>query len=332
MQAKRRDGLNQIYQKKEVIEDSFFKGRASKSRASGNKVLKNRLSKDDREAYIMISPFFIFFVLFVLVPITVNFVNSFTNYNLGKTRGFVGLENYIKLFVDRDFLRSLWNTLIYAAFSVIPLTVLGFITAVAVNGRAKIFYITRALFVFPYVTSMVAVSMIWLYMYEPTTGVFNKILISLGFEPLKWLFDEKLALLCLIIMNIWKNIGYVMIIYLAGLQSIPENLYEAGKVDGASEFKMLFKITIPMVRSISFFIFVTTSIESFKTFEQVRIMTGGGPVNSTTTIVHQIYLRAFSEYKMGYASAISIVLLIIIFAITMMNMKLGKGKGQNDEI
>jgi ABC-type sugar transport system permease subunit len=289
---------------------------------------KIKFNSDDIEAYIMIAPFFIFFILFIMVPIVANFVNSFTNYDLGKTKDFIGLDNYIKLFKDEDFQRSFWNTLIYAAFSVFPLMILGFTAAVAVNGRSKVFYLVRALYIFPYVTSMVAVSMVWLYMYEPTTGIFNKILITLGLQPQNWLFDEHLALPCLIIMNIWKNIGYVMIIYLAGLQSIPPSLYEAGKVDGASEFEMLFKITIPMVWPISFFIFVTTCIESFKTFEQVRIMTGGGPINSTTTIVHQIYMRAFSEYKMGYASAMSIVLLIIIFGITLLNMRIGEGKDQ----
>ncbi len=289
---------------------------------------KIKFNSDDIEAYIMIAPFFIFFILFIMVPIVANFVNSFTNYDLGKTKDFIGLDNYIKLFKDEDFQRSFWNTLIYAAFSVFPLMILGFTAAVAVNGRSKVFYLVRALYIFPYVTSMVAVSMVWLYMYEPTTGIFNKILIALGLQPLNWLFDEHLALPCLIIMNIWKNIGYVMIIYLAGLQSIPPSLYEAGKVDGASEFAMLLKITIPMVWPISFFIFVTTCIESFKTFEQVRIMTGGGPINSTTTIVHQIYMRAFSEYKMGYASAMSIVLLIIIFGITLLNMRIGEGKDQ----
>lgn len=287
---------------------------------------KRRISRDDISAYIMITPFFIFFVLFVIVPIGYNFVNSFTNYNLGKTRDFIGLKNYINLFSDKNFLQSMYNTLIYAAFSVVPLMVLGLISAVALNGRSKILHVTRALFIFPYITSMVAVSMIWLYLYEPSTGVFNKILLGLGLKPQNWLFDEKLALSCLIVMNIWKNIGYVMIIYLAGLQSIPQELYEAGKVDGASDFKMFYKITIPMLSPISFFIFVTTMIEGFKTFEQVRIMTGGGPVNSTTTIVHQIYIRAFSEYKMGYASAMSIILLIIIFVITMINLKIGKGK------
>jgi ABC-type sugar transport system permease subunit len=288
--------------------------------------MKIKIRRDDIEAYVMIAPFFAFFILFVMVPIIVNFINSFTNYDLGRTREFVGLRNYVRLFADRDFLRSVLNTLVYAAFSVIPLMVLGFIAAVSVYGASRILYMARALYIFPYVTSMVAVSMIWLYMYEPATGIFNKILLFLGFKPLMWLFDERLALPCLIIMNIWKNIGYVMIIYLAGLAGIPDNLYEAGKVDGASRFAMLFKITVPMVSPISFFIFITTCIESFKTFEQVRIMTGGGPINSTTTIVHQVYMRAFGEYKMGYASAMSIVLLIIIFGITLLNMRLGEGK------
>jgi ABC-type sugar transport system permease subunit len=291
-----------------------------------NKINKKKISRDDISAYILITPFFIFFILFVLVPIGYNFINSFTNYNLGKTRDFVGLENYINLFTDKNFLQSMYNTLIYAVFNVAPLMILGLISVVALNGRSKVLYMTRALFIFPYITSMVAVSMVWLYLYEPSTGVFNKILLGLGLKQQNWLFDEKLALPSLIVMNIWKNIGYVMIIYLAGLQSIPQNLYEAGKVDGASDFKMFCKITIPMLSQISFFIFVTTLIEAFKTFEQVRIMTGGGPVNSTSTIVHQIYIRAFSEYKMGYASAMSIILLLIIFAFTMINMKFGKGK------
>jgi len=285
---------------------------------------KRKIKRDDIEAYVMITPFFIFFIIFVLLPIFVNIAYSFTNYNLGKKMDFVGFNNYLKLFHDKDFLHSVQNTILYAIFSVMPLMILGFAAAVCVYGASKIFYIIRALYIFPYVTSMVAVSMIWLYMYEPTVGIFNKILISLGFSALNWLFDEHLALPSLIIMNIWKNIGYIMIIYLAALANIPESLYEAGKVDGASKFAMLFKITLPMVSPISFFIFVTTCIESFKTFDQVRIMTGGGPVNSTTTIVHQIYIRAFSEYKMGYAAAMSVVLLIIIFAITLINMHFGE--------
>jgi multiple sugar transport system permease protein/raffinose/stachyose/melibiose transport system permease protein len=154
---------------------------------STRSVNKKKIGRDDISAYIMITPFFIFFILFVIVPIGYNFINSFTNYNLGKTRDFVGLDNYINLFTDKNFLQSIYNTLIYAAFSVVPLMILGLISAVALNGSSKILYITRALFIFPYITSMVAVSMIWLYLYEPSTGVFNKILVGLGLEPKNWL-------------------------------------------------------------------------------------------------------------------------------------------------
>lgn len=286
------------------------------------------LSKDDISAYVMILPFFIFFTLFVLVPLVLNFVNSFTNYDLSRTKEFVGLKNYIMLFKDGDFIRSLINTAIYTVFSVFPMTILGFIAAVAVNRQSVVVKAANTLFIFPYVTSMVAVSMIWLLIYEPSNGILNKILAASGFKPVKWLFDENLALPSLIVMNIWKNVGYVMIIYLAGLQSIPKHLYESATVDGASDFKKLAKITIPMLSNITFFVFVTVCIEAFKTFDQVRIMTGGGPVNSTTTIVHQIYIRAFSEFKMGYASSMSIVLLILTFVVTMLNFRIGIGKEQ----
>jgi multiple sugar transport system permease protein/raffinose/stachyose/melibiose transport system permease protein len=280
-----------------------------------------RFTRDDYAAYIMIFPFFLFFILFVLMPVGVNFINSFTDFKLSGPRNYIGLANYIKLFKDEDFIKALGNTLIYALFSVLPLAVLGLMGAIAVNRRVTFFKIANILYIFPYVTSMVAVSMVWLLMYEPSSGIFNKIITTAGFQPLKWLFDEKLALPSLIAMNIWKNVGYVIIIYLAGLQSIPASLYESATVDGASDFRKAISITIPMLRNISFFVLVTMCIEAFKTFDQIRIMTGGGPVNSTTTVVHQIYIRAFSEYRMGYASAMSVVLLIIIFLVTMFNFR-----------
>lgn len=286
-------------------------------------------SKDDLSAYLMILPFFAFFFSFILIPIALNFINSFTNADLSSQKEFVGLKNYIRLFSDEDFIRSAINTSLYTLFSVFPLAVLGFTAAVAVNRKSVVIKTASVFFIFPYVTSMVAVSMIWLLIFEPSGGISNKLLILLGGKPLKWLFDEKLALPSLIAMNIWKNIGYVMIIYLAGLQSIPRHLYESATVDGASDRIKLVKITIPMLSNITFFVFITLCVEAFKTFDQVRIMTGGGPVNSTTTIVHQIYLRAFTEFKIGYASSMSIVLLILTFAVTMLNFKIGS-KGSNN--
>jgi multiple sugar transport system permease protein/raffinose/stachyose/melibiose transport system permease protein len=277
----------------------------------------------------MILPFFAFFFSFVLIPIALNFINSFTNADLSSQKEYVGLKNYIRLLNDEDFIRSAINTSIYAVFSVFPLAVLGFTAAVAVNRKSTVIKAARVFFIFPYVTSMVAVSMIWLLILEPSGGILNKLLILLGGKPLLWLFDEKLALPSLIVMNIWKNIGYVMIIYLAGLQSIPRHLYESATVDGASDRVKLVKITIPMLSNITFFVFITLCFEAFKTFDQVRIMTGGGPVNSTTTIVHQIYLRAFTEFEIGYASSMSIVLLILTFAVTMLNFKIGSKRSNN---
>jgi ABC-type sugar transport system permease subunit len=290
---------------------------------------KKKLSNDAASAYLLILPFFVFFTLFVLYPIVQNLFNSFTNNNL-VTGEFIGLANYTRLLRDKSFMHSVSNTFIYAAVSIVPLMALGFLAALCVNRQTKAMFAARALLIYPYVASMVSVSMIWLYMYEPGTGLFNKLLQAAGLPLSDWLFNERLALPCLIIMNIWKNMGYVMIIYLAALQSVPPALYDAGRVDGAGFFRRTWHITLPSIRPVSFFLLSTLSIECFKTFEQVRIMTNGGPVDATTTITHQIYMRAFSEFKMGYASSMSVVLFILILAITMVNLKFGGQLGRTE--
>lgn len=177
--------------------------------------------------------------------------------------------------------------------------------------------------IIPYATSMVAVSMIWLYLLDPTTGYVSKLLVALGVgSPPLWLDDPSLALPSLIGINIWKNLGYCMIIYLAGLQGIPPELYEAATVDGAGFLQKHWKITLPQIAPVTFFVFVNNCIEAFKTFEQVQIMTQGGPVTATTTVVYQIYVRAFNDFRMGYAAAMSVVLFVIIFAVTMLNFRM----------
>lgn len=278
---------------------------------------------DTRVAWLMLSPFLLFFALFVLYPILMNIYYSFTNYNLDSA-DWVGLKNYRRLFRDKAFLMALKNTSIYAFFGVVALTVLGFATASVLNRKIRGIRFIRMLMIFPYATSMTAVAMIWLMLLDPTAGLINKILRMAGLTGVDWLFNVRTALPCLIFVHIWKNIGYCMLIYLAGMQSIPEELYEAATVDGASEFNKLFHITLPMVRPVSFFVLITTMLESFKTFDQVKLMTGGDPLYSTTTIVHQIYQRGFAEFRMGYAAAMSVVLLVIMLAITLMNYVLGK--------
>lgn len=293
--------------------------------------LKSKNS-DNRWAYAMLAPFMIFFVLFVLYPLLKNVYYSFTNYNLGTTADFVGLRNYKELFSDYWFLDALKNTAVYAVFSVVFLTILGLFISILLNNRSRLVKVARVVMIFPYATSMVAVSMIWLYLLDPTIGFVNKLLVELGVNnPPHWLDNPDLALPSLIFINIWKNLGYCMIIYLAGLQGISQDLYEAAMLDGAGFLKKHLHITLPQIAPITFFVLVNNCIEAFKTFEQIQIMTQGGPMTSTTTVVHQIYQRAFNDFRMGYASAMSVILFLIILVITLMNFRMFKNSANGND-
>ncbi len=288
-------------------------------------------NNDTKWAWIMLTPFMIFFVLFVIYPLLKNVYYSFTNYNLGGTADFIGLRNYIELFSDDWFLDALKNTAVYAVFSVVFLTGLGLFISVLLNGRSKLVKAARTVMIFPYATSMVAVSMIWLYLLDPTIGYINKLLIALGVSnPPHWLDSPDMALPSLIFINIWKNLGYCMIIYLAGLQSISNELYEAAMLDGAGFLKKHLHITLPQIAPITFFVLVSNCIEAFKTFEQIQIMTQGGPITSTTTVVHQIYQRAFNDFRMGYAAAMSVILFLIILAVTLLNFRMFKNSANGN--
>lgn len=290
-----------------------------------NKTEKIKYSKfnNDTIGYWMIAPFYIFLLVFILMPIIFNLFFSFTNYNLRNCE-FVGFKNYLRLLSDETFLVSMKNTLVYTLFTLIFNMVLGLSAALAINKKLTGLKFFQTSFYMPYVTSMVGVSMIWLWMYDPSFGVFNQILNFFGIQMQQWLYDANLAMGCVILMSVWKSLGYFMVIYLAGLQSIPTYLYEAATIDGANAWKQFCTITLPMLQPITFFLFVTGIINCFKVFEQVQILTNGGPMNTTTTIVHQIYNRGFIEFQMGYAATLAIVLLVIICIVTLINFKYGK--------
>ena len=218
---------------------------------------KKKSVTTDRCAYWFITPYYLFFVLFVLFPIVVNIVLSFTDFNL-KTISFTGFQNYVDLARDGLFWKSVENTLIYVVFTVFLTLVIGFVLALALNNAALAgtrFF--RGFIYLPYVTSMVSMSMVWLWMYDPTHGVFNVILEALGLNARQWLYDEKLALGAVIVMGVWKGVGYYMTLYLAGLNNIPGYLYEAASIDGAGSLQKVFRITIPMLRPVTFFIVIT---------------------------------------------------------------------------
>lgn len=172
---------------------------------------------------------------------------------------------------------------------------------------------------------MVAVSMAWLYLFDTNNGILNRLLDVVGLGPVGWVTSSSTALLSVAIMSIWNSTGYNMILFLSGLQSIPEYLYEAASIDGATRWQKFRKITIPQLAPTTFFVFVMACINSFQVFGQVLIVTNGGPLNSTTTIAHQIYKNGFEYYKMGYASSQAVILLIIISLITLVNFKYGRG-------
>jgi len=269
----------------------------------------------------MLTPFMLFFCAFVLYALFTNIYYSFTNYGFGGVTRFVGLNNYARMLRDADYLISLKNTFVYAFFSVVILTVTGLFIAVSLDGVSRAAKAARTLMIIPYATSIVAASLVWMLLLDPGLGAVNKILAAFGKRP-GWLYDAGLALPTLIFLNVWKNAGYVMVIFLAGLQTVPPELYEAAVIDGANARRKFFSVTLPSITPVTVFVLITCCVEAFKTFEQVKILTKGGPMLKTSTVVYQIYIRAFEDFQMGYAAAQSVALLVIVLAVTLLNFKM----------
>ena len=249
---------------------------------------KKKKVRNDKEAYIMILPAYLIFTVFILIPIIMVLYYSLTDFNMYQVPNFLGLENYLNLFHDEEFLGSVKNTLFYTVVTLTVQLSLGLLLAVLLYRKSKAVPFFRAALYLPHVMSMVCVSMVWLWLYNPNFGLLNNILKMFGFPPQQWLINPDQAMLCIIVIGIWKNCGYSMVIFLGGLTGIPYSLYEAAELDGAGAFRKFLSITWPMLRPTTFFLLVTGIVNSFAVFEQVNIMTDGGPLNRTTTVVHQI--------------------------------------------
>lgn len=292
--------------------------------ASNMKLVKWLHRVPDKAGYLMILPFFLIFIYFCLIPIVELLYNSMTDFALFGDSRFIGLQNYAALLRDRGFQRSFSNTITYSIGTLLPTMIGSFLLAQLVNSSKLKTRFSRAALFAPHVLSMVAVSMVWLMMYDPAYGYMNFFIKLFGGTPKRWLQDPSMALGSIMLMSVWKGIGYSMMIYLAALQGISQSYFEVAEIEGASAFQKMRYVTIPMVSSTTFFLFVTGIIGCFNVFEQVNVMTAGGPASSTTTIVHQIYTNAFAYFKMGYASAQSVVLLVTVSILTLINMRVGK--------
>lgn len=272
----------------------------------------------------MIAPFYLIFLFVYFIPILETVWNGFTDRKIFETPNFIGLDNYIRIFQDAYFIKSIQNTLCYVFFNLFGVMVIGLSLALLVNSKTVKSGGFRAAYFLPHIASMVGVAIIWIWILDPTKGFINYFLGLFGIEGKKWLSDPGLALPAIIFMGIWKGIGYNMLVNLAGLQGVPDMYYEAATVDGANKWQLFWKITFPLMAPTTFFLFITGMINSFNMFEQVNVMTGGGPMNATTTIVHQIYTRAFLKYQMGYASAESVLLILLIGFFIFLSFRFGK--------
>ncbi len=292
------------------------------------------LTEETRAGYGFILPNFLGFVAFILFPTLFSLYISFFDWGLLGAPTFAGLGNYRTLFQDDFFYRVLFNT-VYFVLGTVPLqTALALFLAILMNQKIRGIVVFRTAMFLPVISSLVSVAFIWSWILEPDFGLLNSFLemigllepidnflARVGLPPLRWLASPTWAMSGVIMMSIWKNVGYHMVIFLAGLQGIPTSLYEAAEIDGASRWQKFRSITLPLLRPTTFFVVVTSVIGSFQVFDQAFIMTQGGPAGATTTIVYQIYISAFEHFKMGYAASIAWVLFAIIFVLTLIQWR-----------
>jgi len=282
-------------------------------------VLGRLHSRHILHAYLFIAPVIILFGIFRIVPSIQTLLYSFYRVELLRDRfTFIGLDNFRDLLTDEIFQRATANTLTYV-ITIVPVSAfLGLILAVLFNTRFHFKEFFKAVYFSPMVTSTVAAAMVWWWMYNPQFGIFNVLLKLVGLPEQPWLMSSHTALPSIIIFSVWKNLGYNMIIYLAGLQAIPPQFYEAATIDGAGALRRFRHVTIPLLAPTTTFILIYDTILALQVFDQVFVLTGGGPAGSTNVVVLDLYRQAFQRYNFGYAAAEAMVLFLFIMAVTIL--------------
>ncbi|MGQ4067066.1 carbohydrate ABC transporter permease [Enterococcus mundtii] len=264
---------------------------------------------------------FIGFLIFTLVPVVFSLILAFMKWDSFSTPEFVGLQNFTRMLSDDTFWLSLKNTFLYT-IGVVSLTLVCSLgLAILLNQKIKGVKFFRTAFFFPYVTSLVAIAVVWSMLFHPTMGPINQFLRVVIENPPGWLSSSAWALTAIIIVSVWRGMGYYMILYLAGLQGISKELYEAAAMDGANKWKQFIHITVPALRPTTFFVTIMLVINCFKIFDLVQVMTDGGPGRATNVLVYQVYSEAFVKFNFGYASAIAMVLFVIVLVITVIQFK-----------
>jgi len=278
--------------------------------------------EETRAGYLFILPNLLGFMVFSLFPIVFALYITFTEWNLSKPPAFVGFANFITLWNDPLFWKTFFNTAYYTFVAVPTGVFIAFWLAILMNRKMPGIIFFRTIYFLPQITLTVAAAIVWSWLYQPEFGLFNYLLGLVGIDGPNWLSSTRWAMPAIIIMGNWQGMGFAMLIMLAGLQGVPNELYEAAEIDGANSWQSLRYITVPLMTPTIFFVVVTSLIGAFQGFDQFQIMTQGGPAKSTTTLVMYIYQNGFSFFKMGYGSALAFALFVTILIITFVQWQL----------
>jgi len=284
------------------------------------RTLRDLTYRDSFWVVVFLGPNLIGFLIFTLWPVIMTFILSLNSYDILTPMKFVGLQNYRDLFQDEVFLKVFKNTWVYTLTTVPIGVTLSLFLAIALDKSDRGIRFFRGAYFIPVISSMVSIGVVWQWLYNPEFGLINNLLAKIGIDGPMWLTSDKTAMIALIIVAVWKNLGYNMLIFLAGLQSIERNYYEAAEIDGAGWWQQFRNITVPLLTPTTFFVLVMAFIGSFQVFDLVMMMTQGGPGRATSVVVHYLYQNAFKFFKMGYASAMAYVLFAVILAVTGVQM------------
>ncbi|GAC1653771.1 MAG: sugar ABC transporter permease [Herpetosiphon sp.] len=291
---------------------------------TGRSPTQRRQWRQARIAYAFLAPSLVIFIIFRHGPAIASVLLGFFEWSIVDRPRFVGLENYAHLLHDDIFWRALRNTVGYTLMTVPSDIVISLALAVLLNQKLPGLAIFRLAYFAPVVTATAVVAIVWRWLYQPT-GLINGVLLAVGLPALNWLSSPTWALPALAIMAVWKHAGYNMLIFLAGLQSIPPEFEEAARIDGAGRWAIFRYVTLPLLRPVFVLVTILTTIGSFQVFDAAYVMTNGGPYYATTTLVYYIYSNAFDRYQMGYAAAISFVLFWLIMAVSLLQRRFLKG-------
>ena len=272
--------------------------------------------KEGLVAAVMVAPNLVGLLIFMVVPTVISILMSFTDWNLLNTSSFIGLANFKEAFSDPLFWKTLKNTVVYVFWKVPFNIFISLILAVLINQRMYGRTFFRAILFLPMIASSVSVALLWQPLFDMSSGMLNKILTTIGLPPSTWIYDPKTSMMSVVIVALWKEIGYYMVMFLAGLQS--------ASIDGASAARKFLFITIPLISPTTFFVMIISIIGSFQIFDLTTVLTAGGPSNSTNTLIMYVYQAGFRFFRMGYASALSTILFVIVLIFTIIQDKLSK--------